>query len=50
MAALVIESTEFKLEIISDLQGHLEVTMASEATKMDLRGNIHMDTSENEDA
>ena len=46
----VIEVIEFKFEVISDLQGHVEVIMASEATKMALRRNLHMDTMVKEDA
>ena len=38
----VIEAAEFKFDIISDLQGHLEVTMASEATNMFFWANMHM--------
>ena len=40
----MIEATEFKFEVKSDLQGHLEVIMASKATKMAVRGNMHNDT------
>ena len=40
----VIEVTEFNSEAICDLRGHLEVTMASEATKMAVTGNMHMYT------
>ena len=36
--------SEFNFEVRLDLQDHLEVTMASEATKMAVRGNIHMNT------
>ena len=32
MGTLVIEVTEFKSEVTFDLRGHLEATMASEAT------------------
>ena len=39
----VIEVIEFKFEVISDLQGHLEVTMASKATNMAIRVDMHMD-------
>ena len=39
-----IEVTEFKSEVRFDLRGHLEATMASEATKMIVRGNMYMDT------
>ena len=31
-------------EVSFDLRGHLEAIMASEATKMAVRGNTHMDT------
>ena len=41
----VFEATEFKFEVISDLQGHVEVTMASEATKMATPGNMQIDSS-----
>ena len=44
MGSYVIEVTEFNFEVSLDLQGHLEVVMASEATKMVIRGNMHMDT------
>ena len=40
----VIEVTEFKSEVSLDLRGHLEVTMASEATKMAVGWNMGMDT------
>ena len=30
---LVIEVTDFKFEVISDLRGHLEATMTLEVTK-----------------
>ena len=39
----VIEASEFKFKVRSDLLGHLEVTMASEATRMAITVNIHMD-------
>jgi len=43
--ARVVEVTEFNSEFRCDLRGHLEATMASEATKiMAVRGNVHMDT------
>ena len=38
-----IESTEFKFEVRSDLRGHLEAAMASEATIMAILGNMHID-------
>ena len=40
----VIEATEFKFEVRSDLRGHLEAAMASEATIMAVPGNMHIDT------
>ena len=39
----VIEATEFKSEVRSDLGGHMEAAMASEASKMAVPGNIHID-------
>ena len=39
-----MEVTDFSSEVICDLPGHLEAAMASEATKMAIRGNMHMDT------
>ena len=39
----VIEATEFKSEVRSDLGGHMEAAMASEASKMTVPGNIHID-------
>ena len=42
IGTLVIEVTEFNFEVSLDLRGHLEATMASEATKMAVRGNMHM--------
>ena len=44
MAIWVIEVTEFNPEARCDLRGCLEAAMASEATKMAIRGNMHMDT------
>ena len=44
MGTWVFEVTEFHFEAICDLQGQLEAAMASEATKMAVRGNMHMDT------
>ena len=44
MGTWVFEVTEFQFEAICDLQGQLEAAMASEATKMAVRGNMHMDT------
>ena len=40
----VIEATEFKYEVRSDLGGPLEASMASEATIMAVPGNMHIDT------
>ena len=40
----VIEATEFKFEVRSDLRGHLEVAIASEATIMAVPGNMRIDT------
>ena len=39
----VIKATEFKFEVRSDLRGHLEAAMASEATMMAVTGNMHID-------
>ena len=39
----VDEANEFKFEVKSDLRGHLEATMASEATIMAILGNMHID-------
>ena len=44
MGTWVIEVTEFDSEARCDLRGCLEAAMASEATKMAVRGNIYMDT------
>ena len=44
MATWVIEVTEFNSEARCDLRGCLEAAMDSEATKMAIRGNMHMDT------
>ena len=44
MATWVIEVIEFNSEARCDLRGRLEAAMASEATKMAIRGNMHMDT------
>ena len=43
MVTQVIEVTEINSEVRCDLQGHLEVTMASEATKMAVGCNMGMD-------
>ena len=42
MGTLVIEVTEFNFEVSLNLRGFLEATMASEATNMAVRGNMHM--------
>ena len=39
-----MEVTDFKSEVEIDLRGCLEAAMASEATKMAVRGYMHMDT------
>ena len=39
-----MEVKQFNSEVRSDLRSHLEVAMTSEATKMSVRGNMHMDT------
>ena len=44
METLVFKVTEFKSDAWSDLGGRLEATMASEATKIGVKGNKHMDT------
>ena len=44
MATQVVEVTEYNFEVSFDLQGHLEAAMASEDTKMAVRGNRHIDT------
>ena len=44
MITYVIEVTEFNFEVRSKLRGHLEVAMASEATKMAVGRNMGMDT------
>ena len=44
MGTWVIEVTEFNYEVRYDLRGCLEATIASEATKMAVRGNMHNDT------
>ena len=43
MGTWVIEVTEFDYEVRCDLWGCLEAIMASEATKMAVRGNMHND-------
>ena len=42
MSILVTEATEFKFEVRCDLQGHLEITMASKATNIAGMVNIPM--------
>ena len=44
MRTLVNEVIEFNSEGRCDLRGHLKAVMASEATKMAVIGNMHMDT------
>ena len=44
MGIWVIEVTEFNFEVSLDLRGHLEVAMASEATKMAVGCHMGMDT------
>ena len=44
MVTYAIEVTEFNSEVRCDLPGCLEAAMASEVTKMAVRGNMHMDT------
>ena len=44
METYVIEVTEFNSKVRCDLRGHLEVAMASEATKLAVGCNIGMDT------
>ena len=44
MVTQVIEVTDFNSEVRCDLRGRLELATASEATKMTVRGNMHMDT------
>ena len=39
----VINATEFKFEVRSDLRGHLEAATASAATIMAVSGNMHID-------
>ena len=40
-----MEVTEFNFEVSFHLQSHLEAAMASEATQIPVRGNVHMDTN-----
>ena len=44
MATEVIEVTEIISEVSSDLQGCLDAAMASEANKIEIRGNMHIHT------
>ena len=44
MVTYVIKVTEWNFEVRSDLQGCLEAAMASEATKMAVKSNMHMET------
>ena len=44
MGTYVIKVTQFNSEVRCDLRGHFEAAMASEATKMAVRGNMHIDT------
>ena len=44
MATWVIEVTELNYEVRCDLRGCLEAAMASEATKMAVRDNMHINT------
>ena len=39
----VIEATEFKFEVRSDLRGHLEAATVSEAIILAILGNMHID-------
>ena len=43
MGTYVIKVTQFNSEVRCDLRGHFEAAMASEATKIDVRGNMHTD-------
>ena len=42
MKTYVFEATEPKFDVRCDLQGHLEVAMASEATNVAVKANMHM--------
>ena len=44
MGTYLIWVTELNYEVRPDLQGRLEAGMASVATKMAVRGNIHINT------
>ena len=50
MATEVNEATEFNFEVRCSLGGHLEATMTSEATEMEVRGDMRIDTRVIEDA
>ena len=39
----LVETTEFIFEVRSNLRGCLEVTMASEATKIAIRSSMHIE-------
>ena len=41
---MVIKVLQFNFQIISNLRGHMEATTDSEATKMVVRGNMHINT------
>ena len=43
MATWIIEATKLKFEARCDLQGQIEVTMASETTNMAVEANMRMD-------
>ena len=45
-----MEVTEFKFEVRTDLWGHLEAAMASEATKNAFPDNMHIDPMVIEDS
>ena len=45
-----MEVTDLKYEVRIDLRGRSEAAMASEATKMAVRSNMHIDTGVIEDA
>ena len=44
MATLSIDGVDFNSEVRFDLRGLLEAVMATEASKLVVRGNMHMDT------
>ena len=43
MATLSIDGVDFNSEVRFDLRGLLEAVMATEASKLVVRGNMHMD-------